>query len=96
MVDRPNVKIARGMMVSAAREHALKEQPGGSNAGNYAQVAPKNFAGNACGNPGSYPIDTEERAKAALAYAHNAKQPECIKQQVYKKYPHLDPEKQNE
>lgn len=94
MASKGNLKIARNMMVSAAREHELKSRPGGSNAGDYPNVSPENFAGNACGNPGSYPIDTEERARAALAYAHNAKDPECIRRQVYKKYPSLDPEKQ--
>ena len=80
------------MMVSAAREHALKNSPGGSNVGEYANVSPDNFAGNACGLPGAYPIDTMERARAALSYAHNAKDPECIKRQVYKKWPSLKPE----
>lgn len=92
MATKDDVKIARNMMVSAAREHELKNRPGGSNVGEYSNVSPDNFAGNACGNPGSYPIDTEERARAALSLAHNAKNPECIRRQVYKKWPRLDPE----
>jgi hypothetical protein len=93
MASKGEFKIARNMMVSASREHELKNRPGGSNVGEYANVSAENMAGNACGNPGSYPIDTEERARSALAYAHNAKNPDCIRRQVYKKYPHLDPDK---
>jgi hypothetical protein len=92
MATKESNKIERGMMVSAAREHELKNRPGGSNVGEYANVSPDNFAGNACGLPGAYPIDTMERARAALAYAHNAKDPECIKRQVYKKWPSLKPD----
>lgn len=84
-----NVKIARGMSISANKEHELQRKAGGSNVGNYPNVDPDNFAGNACGLPGAYPIDTIERARSALAYAHNAKNPECIREQVYKKYPEL-------
>lgn len=84
-------RIERTMMVSAKIEHELSKKPGGSNVGNYPNVANKNFAGNACGLPGSYPINTIERARSALAYAHNAKDPDCIRRQVYKKYPSLKP-----
>ncbi len=83
--------IARGVQVSAQREKQLQRAPGGSNAGKYAGVSSENMAGTKCGQPGSYPINTMERAKAALSYAHNAKDPACIKAQVYKKYPSLDP-----
>jgi hypothetical protein len=85
--------IARGVDVTATREKQLQGRPGGSNVGQYGNVSPSNMAGTKCGNPGSYPIDTIERAKSALSYAHNAKDPECIKAQVYKKYPSLDPRK---
>ena len=77
------------MMVSAKKQHELNNRPGGSNVGRYGNVSSKNFAGNFCGLPGAYPVDTIERARAALAYAHNAKNPTCIKEQVYKKYPQL-------
>lgn len=85
--------IARGVNVSAERERHLQNVPGGSNAGKYSGVSPDNMAGTKCGNPGSYPINNLERAKSALSYAHNAKNPECIREQVYKKYPSLDPRK---
>jgi len=73
------------MSVSAAKQHELQGRPGGSNIGEYSRVAQENFAGTACGLPGAYPIDTIERARAALSLAFHAKDPECIKNQVYKK-----------
>ncbi len=85
--------IARGVNVTAEREKKLQSTPGGSNVGRYSGVSPDNMAGTKCGNPGSFPINTFERAKSALAYAHNAKNPDCIKREVYKKYPSLDPSK---
>lgn len=87
--------IARGVNVSAKREKQLERAPGGSNVGEYSGVKPENMAGTKCGNPGSYPIDTMKRAKAALSYAHNAKNPDCIRKEVYKKYPSLDPSKKD-
>lgn len=91
MANKDDVKIARNMMISAKREHELQARPGGSNIGEYANLSPDNFAGNACGIPGAYPINTIERARSALAYAHNAKDPDCIRRQVYKKWPSLKP-----
>ena len=80
-------------MVTPAKEHSLTAMPGGSNIGEYSRVKSEDFAGNACGLPGAYPINTIERARAALSYAHNAKNPQCIRDQVYKKYPELNPDK---
>jgi hypothetical protein len=58
--------------------------------GKYKKVPAKDFAGTAGGAPkGSYPINTEKRAKAALAYAHNAPNPAGIKAKVHEKYPSL-------
>ncbi len=92
MATKENLKEVRVMSVSSkAEEAAIRERPGGSNSGEYSHVSASNFAGNACGLPGSYPIDTIERARAALSLAHNSRNPECIKQQVYKKYPSLKP-----
>lgn len=89
MATKDNYKITKTEMVSAKKEHELQNRPGGSNIGEYSRISDENFAGNACGLPGAYPINTIERARAALAYAHNAKDPECIRNQVYKKYPSL-------
>jgi hypothetical protein len=68
----------------------MEKKPGGSNVGKYKTVAPKQFAGAKGGAPKySYPINTLKRAKAALAYAHNAPNPAGIKKAVYSKYPKL-------
>lgn len=93
MADTHRNNIARGVEVSAKREQQLRKDPGGSNAGNYSGVSASNMAGTKCGNPGSYSINTLDRAKAALSLAHNAKNPQCIREQVYKKYPSLDPDR---
>lgn len=61
----------------------LRSKPGMSNAFKYKGV--KSFAG----PDGTYPINTEKRAKSALKLAHNAKNPAAIKAKVYKKYPSL-------
>lgn len=86
-------KIERKMMVSVEQERKLRKMAGGSNIGEYSSVSNENFAGNACGLPGAYTINTIERARAALSYAHYSKNPQCIKEQVYKKYPSLKNEK---
>jgi len=84
------VKIGKGMKVSRQKEREMEKRPGGSNVGEYKSVSKKEFAGPAGGAPqGSYPINSLKRAKAALAYAHNAPDPEGIKRAVYKKYPEL-------
>ena len=63
-----------------------KEKEGSSSAGDYSDVDKDDFCGPAGGAaPGTYPVDSEERARAALAYAHNAPDPEGIKNCVYRK-----------
>lgn len=86
-------KITRTMRVSPSREKELQNREGGGNIGDYSNISDENFAGTNCGLPGAYPMDTMERARAALAYAHYAKNPDCIRKQVYKKWPSLDPDK---
>ena len=84
------VVIAKGKEESAKEVKRAHERAGGSNVGKYKNVKPSEMAGTAGGAPkGSYPINTEKRAKAALAYAHNAPNPEGIKSKVYSKYPDL-------
>lgn len=84
------VVIAKGKEEPAKEVKKAHERAGGSNVGKYKKVAPKDFAGTAGGAPkGSYPINTEKRAKAALAYAHNAPNPAGIKAAVHKKYPEI-------
>jgi hypothetical protein len=89
------VKIGKGMKIKRGEEKKLEEKPGGSNVGEYKSVKKSEFAGPAGGAPkGSYPINTLKRARAALAYARNAPNPEGIKRAVYKKYPELKKRKE--
>jgi hypothetical protein len=82
--------IAKGIEESKAKVAKAHEKAGGSNVGKYKSVKSSEMAGTAGGAPkGSYPINTEKRAKAALAYAHNAPNPGGIKEKVYAKYPEL-------
>ena len=84
------VKISKDKSISPGKKAELKEKPGGSNVGKYKEVKSSQMAGKAGGAPeGSYPINTRKRAKAALAYAHNAPNPSGVKAAVHKKYPSL-------
>lgn len=92
------VQIEKGVSVPRGKETEMKKKAGGSNVGKYKTVAPSEFAGGGkSGAPkGSYPINTRKRAKAALAYAHNAPNPGAIKAKVHSKYPDLGkPEKKS-
>ena len=63
----------------------IREEPGKSNAGKYPDVSKGDF----CGADGTYPVNTLDRARSALKLAHNAENPEKIKECVYSKYPEL-------
>ncbi len=88
--------MAKKVVVSKGKEEPAKEvrkaheRAGGSNVGKYKKVPQSEMAGTAGGAPkGSYPINTRARAKAALAYAHNAPNPAGIRAKVHAKYPSL-------
>lgn len=71
-----------------------RTKPGGSNVGKkkFASGEPRKgpYVGPSGGAPqGSYPIPDLKHAKSALALAHNAPNPEGIKNAVYRKYPQL-------
>lgn len=84
------VQVAKGKKIPKSEEKSLEKKPGSSNTGKYKSVDPSEFAGAAGGSSKySYPINSPKRAKAALAYAHNAPNPKGIKEKVYKKYPEL-------
>lgn len=84
------ITIAKGKEESKAKVSEAHKKAGGSNVGKYKTVSSKEFAGTSGGAPkGSYPINTAKRAKAALAYAHNAPNPAGIKAKVYTKYPDM-------
>lgn len=88
MAVKKKVAIARGVKVAPSKKAALKKKPGGSNVGKYKTVASGAFCGAAGGAPkASYPVNTKKRARAALAYAHNAPNPAGIKRCVKKKFP---------
>jgi hypothetical protein len=90
MKKKSEVKIAKGVSVPRGKESAMKAKKGGSNVGKYKNISKDEFAGPSGGAPvGSYPINTKKRAKAALAYAHNAPNPAGIKKKVYSKYPSM-------
>jgi len=84
------VTVARGVKVTRAQEKKMEKKRGSSNVGEYKKVAPKDFAGAAGGAAKySFPINTLKRARAALAYAHNAPNPAGIRKKVYEMYPQL-------
>lgn len=88
------VKIGKNIKVKPGVEAKLKKREGGSNVGKYKNVSKKSFAGTKGSAPqGSFPINTKKRARAALAYAHNAPNPSGIRAAVKKKYPTLGKKK---
>lgn len=65
-----------------------RKKPGGSNVGKYKKGP---FCGPSGGAPkGTYPVDTEKRAIAAIAYARHAPNPAGIKKCVCSHWPKLD------
>lgn len=84
------VSVAKGVKVVKGSEEKMREKKGSSNAGKYKDVSPKSFAGASGGSSKySFPINTLERARNALARAHYAPSPEGIRKAVYRKYPQL-------
>ncbi len=87
---KKKITIGKGMKVSRGKESKMQKKAGGSNVGEYKKVSKGDFAGPKGGAPaGSYPINSLKRARAALAYAHNAPRPAGIRSAVYSKYPQL-------
>ena len=95
MATKKKVTVAKGIKIPRKKEKKLESKPGGSNTGEYKKVKKSEFAGSAGGtSPYSFPINTLKRARAALAYAHNAPDPAGIRRKVYAKYPQLKKESQ--
>jgi len=87
-------KITKKIAVSKDALKRMRSSKGGSNVGKYSNVSRKDFSGTSGGAPqGSYPINTKQRAKSALELAHNAPNPQGIKNKVYSKYPSLKKER---
>ncbi len=90
IAKKSTVSIAKGVRIARGKESQLQKKAGGSNVGRYKKVKKTDFAGPSGSAPrGSYPINTKKRARAALAYAHNAPNPAGIKAAVRRKYPSL-------
>ena len=82
--------VAKGVKVPRGTQSKMQKKPGSSSAGEYKNVKPSEFAGAAGGaSKFSFPINTLKRARAALAYSHNAPRPEGIRKKVFSKYPEL-------
>jgi len=89
-VPKKSVSISKGKKVTPKKASQMRKKAGGSNVGEYKKVPQKDMAGKKGGAPaGSYPINTEKRAKSALKLAHNSPNPSGIKRAVYAKYPNL-------
>lgn len=81
---QPNSPFGPGKKVGSTKDD---DKPGGSNAGKY-DSSEGPFCGPSGGSPkGTYPVNTEKRAKAALSYADNTPNPSGIKSCVYKHFP---------
>lgn len=84
------ITVAKGVKVTRGTEERMRRGKGSGSAGKYKNVSPKAFVGSAGGaSKFSFPIDTLDRARNALARAHFAPNPEGIKRAVYRKYPEL-------
>ena len=68
----------------------IRKEPGMSNAGKYEKEGVTEYAG----PHGSYPINDIDRGRSALKLAYRAgpKLEKQIKENVYKKYPSLEPD----
>lgn len=87
-------RIAKNVRLPRGKESRLRKKPGGSNVGKYKNVSKGDFCGPAGNAPqGSFPVNTKKRARAALAYAHNAPNPAGIKACVHRKYPSMGKKK---
>jgi len=76
------VTIAKGVKVKWGKEKQLAKKPGASNVGEYKTVGKKKFCGS---TPGTFPVNTAKRCRAALAYAHNDPHPEKVRACVKRK-----------
>ena len=84
------VKIAKGLSLKRGQEEKLSKKRGSSNIGKYKKVAKGDFCGPSGGAaPGTYPVNTKKRCRAALSYARNAPNPAgiraCVKRKCGKK-----------
>ena len=71
MKEKERTVIAKGRSIPKGEASRLRKKPGMSNVGKYKNVDSKDFAG----MTGTFPINTEARARNALSRAHFAKSP---------------------
>lgn len=91
---KKKVVIAKGVKIPKKKAEKMRKKPGGSNVGEYKDVAKKSFCGPSGGSPsGSFPVNSRKRAKSAMKLAHNAPNPEGIKACVKKKFPSIGKKK---
>lgn len=93
-MERKKTSVAKGVKLPRGKLSKIEKKPGSSNAGEYKNVKPADFAGEAGGaSKYSFPINTLKRARNALARAHFAPDPLGIRKAVEKKYPSLKKKK---
>jgi len=76
------VKIMKGKSLPRGEESKLRKKPGASNLGKYKGVKRKDFCGS---TPGTFPVNSAKRCRAALAYAHNDASPGKVRSCVKRK-----------
>jgi len=83
---KKTVTVAKGVKVNRGKESQMRKKAGSSNAGKYKKVSSGEFCGASGGaSKFSYPVNSKKRCRAALAYAHNAPNPEGIRACVKRK-----------
>lgn len=80
------VKIGKNLSLKRGEEKKLSKRAGSSNVGKYKKVAKGDFCGPSGGAaPGTYPVNSKKRCRAALSYAHNSPNPSGIRACVKRK-----------
>lgn len=84
-------KVARGTYVKKGKESKMRSKKGCGSYGKYKSLPLRDFAGKKIdGNCNyTYPINTLNRARNALARSHYARNPRAIRMRVFKRYPQL-------
>ena len=87
-VARPvkKVAIAKGVKIGEEKIKKLKKTGGSSNIGRYSNIEERENCGPSGGAaPGTYPVNSKKRCRAALSYARHAPNPSGIRRCVARK-----------
>ena len=85
-MKKKEITVAKDVKVKRGKESQMRKKAGSSNAGKYKKVSKGEFCGASGGaSKFSYPVNSKKRCRAALAYAHNAPNPEGIRACVKRK-----------